>query len=196
VKVIVGLGNPGREYADTPHNAGSAAVDVLSAHFDCRLRFSSRFNAKIGRVTSEETPLLLVAPQTYMNNSGAAVASVLHYHKAGAEDLIVVSDDADLPLGRLRVRAMGGSGGHRGLESIIQHIGTQEFARVRVGIGRDEDGQGLVEHVLTPFTADELEQMAVVVDRAAQAVLCVVRCGAEEAMNRFNAGLPGPAAAP
>lgn len=196
MKVVVGLGNPGAEYADTPHNAGFATVDALSAQLDCRSRLSAKFNARIARTAFEGEPLLLVQPQTYMNNSGLTVASVLHYHKEVTDNLIVISDDADLPFGRLRVRARGGSGGHRGLESIIQHIGTQGFARVRIGIGRAEDGRDLVKHVLAPLTARELEQMAEVVDRAAQAVLCIVRSGAEQAMNRFNSDPAAPATEP
>jgi len=187
VKIVAGLGNPGAQYANTPHNAGFAVVESLAVRLACRLRRSLWFKARTARAAAGADAVLLVQPQTYMNNSGAAVASVLRYYKAGPQDLIVVSDDADLPLGRLRVRATGSSGGHRGLDSIIQTLGTRGFARVRVGIGRRETGRGLIEHVLGPLTPPELERMAVVVDRAAQAVLCIVSSGAEEAMNRFNA---------
>lgn len=192
MKIVAGLGNPGAQYANTPHNAGFAVVDALAGRLGCHLRRSLRFNARTGRAMLETGAVLLIQPRTYMNNSGAAVASVLHYYKAEPRDLIVVSDDADLPLGRLRVRARGSSGGHRGLESIIQSIGTQAFARVRVGIGRKESGQGLVDHVLSPRTPQEEQQMAVVVDRAVQAVLCIISSGEEEAMNRFNAEPAAP----
>jgi peptidyl-tRNA hydrolase, PTH1 family len=190
VKIVVGLGNPGKQYADTPHNAGFEVVNDLSVRLDCRLRRSLRFDARIGHAVRAGEPVLLVQPQTYMNNSGMAVAAVVRYYKADPRDLIVVSDDADLALGRLRVRVRGGSGGHKGLASIIQHVGTQDFARVRVGIGREKDGVDLVEHVLTPLSAEGRKQMSVVVDRAAQAVLCSVDCSVEEAMNRFNADPP------
>jgi peptidyl-tRNA hydrolase, PTH1 family len=122
-----------------------------------------------------------------MNASGDAVGAILRYYKLAPGDLIAVVDDADLPLGRIRVRPQGGSGGHKGLESIIRQTGTEAFPRVRVGIGRDpERRKGLVEYVLTPLSREEQEQMAVVVDRAALAVLCIADLGAEEAMNRFN----------
>ena len=190
--IVAGLGNPGAQYANTPHNAGFAVVDALARHLDCHLRRSLRFSARTGRATPDSGPVLLIQPRTFMNNSGTAVAAVLHYYKVEPRDLVVISDDADLPLGRLRVRARGSSGGHRGLESIIQSLGTAAFPRVRVGIGRRESGQGLIEHVLSPYTPQEQQQMAVVVDRAVQAVLCIMCSGVEEAMNRFNAepGIP------
>lgn len=187
MKIIVGLGNPGKQYEGTPHNAGFAVVDRLADQLACSLRRSFRFAARIGKAARGNGPIWLVKPQTFMNRSGDAVGAILRYHKLDPGDLIAVVDDADLPLGRIRVRPGGGSGGHKGLGSIIQQISAEAFPRVRVGIGRGGPGRKeLVEYVLTPLSPDEQKQMAVVVDRAALAVLCIVDLGVEEAMNRFN----------
>jgi peptidyl-tRNA hydrolase, PTH1 family len=185
VKVIVGLGNPGKEYDRTPHNVGFEVVERLSERLDSPLRRSWRFKARTAKAAWSEKPVLLVQPLAYMNNSGSAVAPVLRSKGGQPGDLIVVLDDADLPLGRLRVRAQGGSGGHKGLASIIAAVGTQEFARVRIGIGRDREGD-LVQHVLTPFSSEEQRQVQEGIGRAADAVLYVVEHGVEKAMNQFN----------
>lgn len=187
MRVIVGLGNPGKEYTHTPHNVGFEVVEKLAARWDCRVRWSFRFRARTGKAAVNGTPLLLVEPQAYMNNSGPALAPLLRAKGAGPQDLVVVADDADLEMGRLRVRAKGGSGGHKGVASIIASLGTEEFARVRIGIGRDPGGRNLVEHVLTPFSVEERRQMDDVIERAADAVCCVVESGVDAAMNKFNA---------
>ena len=187
MRVIVGLGNPGKQYVHTPHNVGFEAIDNLAARLDCRLRGSFRFQARTGKAVVRDEPVLLVQPQAYMNNSGPALAPLLRTKGAGAPDLIVALDDADLAVGRIRVRAKGSSGGHKGLASIIASVGTEDFVRVRIGIGRDSGGRDLVEHVLTPFSSEERRQMDDVIERAADAVLCVVESGVEAAMNKFNA---------
>jgi len=186
VKVIVGLGNPGKQYGNTPHNAGFAVLDEIAARLACRLRRSLRFRALTGRGAWAGEDVLLVAPAAYMNLSGPVVAAVLRAKGARPADMVVVMDDADLALGRLRVRPGGSHGGHRGLGSIIEALGTADFARVRVGIGRDADGRPLVEHVLAPLGAGDRRRLAAVIGVAADAALCVVASGADEAMNRFN----------
>ena len=186
MKVIVGLGNPGEQYARTPHNIGFMVVDRLAERLDCRLRASARFQARQGTVRYGGNELLLAEPQTFMNQSGRAVGALLAYRKLGPADLIVVVDDADLPLGALRLRKQGGTAGHRGLMSIAEAIGSNEFARVRVGIGRGRPGADLVEHVLGAFNRDEWEAAAKAVDSAGDAVLCTVEHGMDAAMNRFN----------
>ena len=186
MKVIVGLGNPGKRYADTPHNGGFAVVDALAETWNCRLRRSFRFGARCGKARGNGEPVLLVKPETYMNNSGQAVGGLLRYHKAPPSDLVVVLDDADLPLGRLRVRACGSSGGHRGLASVIGHVGGEAFARVRIGIGRRGQEEDLVRHVLSAFSARDRPRADRAVDMAAEAVQCVLEHGVEAAMNRFN----------
>jgi len=187
VKVIVGLGNPGDEYARTPHNIGFLVVDRLAERMGVRLRGSSRFQARVATAAHEGIEVLLVEPQTFMNSSGRAVGAVLAYRKLAPADLLVVVDDADLPFGSLRLRKQGGSAGHRGLESIAAAVGTTDYERVRVGIGRSEGTGDLVRHVLTAFGRNEWEQAQGIVDKAAEAVLCAVRDGMDAAMNRFNA---------
>jgi len=136
VKVIAGLGNPGREYAQTPHNVGFDVVVMLAERLQAEWRNSRRFQARTARATFAGCECLLVQPQTFMNLSGTSVAAVLRYHGGCPADLVVVLDDADLPLGRLRIRKSGSSGGHRGLASVIDVLGGGDFARVRLGVGR------------------------------------------------------------
>ncbi len=186
MKVIVGLGNPGETYARTPHNMGFMVVDNLAGRLDCRMRSSGRFQAMTGMARHAGQEILLAEPQTYMNESGRAVGAILAYRKLGPESVLVVADDADLPLGALRMRRKGSSGGHRGIESIAGVLGTNEFARLRVGIGRGRPGADLVRHVLNAFGREEWSEAEKAVKDAADAVLCWIEHGAETAMNRFN----------
>lgn len=190
MKVIVGLGNPGKQYANTPHNVGFGVADVLADRLGAGFRRSLRFRAKIARGTYGPEALLLVKPQTYMNNSGESVAAIVRYRKLEASDTVVVVDDADLDLGRLRLRPGGSSGGHRGLQSIIRHLGSDAFARIRIGIGRRHAGGDLIKHVLRPFSQQERKQMTQVVGRAADAVMRVLDTGIDDAMNDFNGPPP------
>jgi PTH1 family peptidyl-tRNA hydrolase len=186
VKVVVGLGNPGRDYENTPHNVGFAVLDETGVRWGCEWRRSLRFRSQFARAGSGEKTVYLVKPQTYMNLSGSAVVPMLRYHGAAPADLVVVLDDADMPVGRIRVRERGGSGGHRGLASVLEGVGTEEVVRVRVGIGRRENDGGLVEHVLTPFSDAERERMGRAIRVAADAVEMIVRSGPASAMNAFN----------
>lgn len=187
MKIIVGLGNPGNKYENTPHNVGFAVVDELAVMLSCRLHKGLRFRAGSGRAEVAGQSVLLVKPMTYMNNSGEAVAAIARYHKVDVVDVIVVSDDADLQIGSLRIRAGGGAGGHKGLNSIVQHVGSKEFARVRLGIGRgDGSRQSLVDHVLEPFSRDEKLVMDKMIGQAAKAVICMLESGTDVAMNKFN----------
>jgi PTH1 family peptidyl-tRNA hydrolase len=195
VKVIAGLGNPGSEYADTPHNVGFDVVALLAERLAAVWRASMRFEARVARADHGGQAWWLVQPQTYMNRSGTSVAPLLRYHGGTPEDLVVVLDDADLPLGRLRIRAEGGSGGHRGLASVIEALGTEAFARVRVGVGRDPEAGGLVQHVLGRFDPARRALARTSVIAAADAVACLVEQGLAEAMNRYN-GWQADSAAP
>ena len=186
MNLVVGLGNPGREYEDTPHNAGFAVVDRVANRLGCAWRRSLRFRGRTAQGVCGATPVLLLKPETYMNVSGEAVAAVMRFRRLSAADLVVVSDDADLDAGRLRIRARGSSGGHRGLDSIIRCVGTDAFARIRVGIGRRGERGDLAGHVLAPMGKAEREAIGPAVERAAEAVLWVVEQGAESAMNRYN----------
>ena len=187
MKVVVGLGNPGREYERTPHNVGFQAVDALAGRLECRLRSSARFQALVGTAAYAGQDILLVEPQTYMNASGRSVGAIVQYRKLTPADVLVVVDDADLPLGSLRIRKQGSTGGHRGLTSIAEALGTDAYERVRIGIGRGEGSRDLIDHVLSAFTATEWKTVRTVTDEAAEAVLCAVECGIETAMNRYNA---------
>jgi peptidyl-tRNA hydrolase, PTH1 family len=185
MKIIVGLGNPGRKYERTRHNAGFMVVDALAGSLKLDLA-QEKYHAFIakGRIGPEEA--LLAKPQTFMNESGRSVGAILRYTYAKAADLVVVHDELDLPLGSVRVKIGGGHGGHNGLRSIIEHIGTPDFVRVRVGVGRPIPGFDAAAYVLSPFTAEERKSAMEAVGRAAEAVRAVVLEGAVKAMNRFN----------
>jgi len=187
VKVIVGLGNPGRKYEHTRHNIGFEVVAELARAAAAEFRRGWLSSASTARVRLKDGgELLLVKPQTFMNRSGTAVAPLLRKKGLKPADLVVVVDDADLEPGRLRIRKQGGAGGHNGLKSLIQELGTDEFVRVRVGIGRDPAGTELVDHVLTRFAPHERETMDAAVRQAAEAVREIARAGADAAMNKFN----------
>jgi len=185
VKVIVGLGNPGDEYDLTPHNLGFMAVERLAE--TCEARFSRReARARVARAEIEGEQAVLAKPQTFMNLSGQSVAGLLKKWEASAEDLIVLVDDVDLPLGSLRIRLRGSAGGHNGLKSIIGAIGTDQFVRVRMGAGPDRVVGDLVSYVLARFRKKDMETVAEMAGRAAEAVRIILKEGPEKAMNLFN----------
>ena len=185
MKIIVGLGNPGRKYERTRHNAGFMAVDAIAGSLKLDLA-QEKYHALIakGRIGADEA--LFAKPQTFMNESGRSVGAMLRYTYAKGADLVVVHDDLDLPLGSVRVKIGGGHGGHNGLRSIIEHIGTPDFVRVRVGVGRPIPGFDAADYVLSSFTAEERKAAVEAVEKAAEAVRAVVLEGAVKAMNRFN----------
>jgi PTH1 family peptidyl-tRNA hydrolase len=183
--VLVGLGNPGRSYARTRHNVGFRVAEEIARRAGVSLS-TKKFGALAGRGTVAGRAALLVLPQTYMNLSGEAVASLLGYFRAEPADLVVVHDDLDLPFGRIQVKQGGGIAGHRGLASIVERLGTDDFARIRVGIGRPEVGDA-VDYVLERFTDDQERGLPPIIERAADAVEAVLADGVTRAMNRFNA---------
>lgn len=190
--MVVGLGNPGREYAGTRHNVGFAVLDRLAGRYDCSFRNRWKFSAGVAEFTLNGEKVVLVKPQTYMNRSGAAVAALLRWRKITPAELLVVVDDADLPLGQIRLRASGGSGGHNGLRSIIESLGGgDEFARLRVGIGRHGPvGEDITDHVLGEFSPQERGAAAQAIEQAAEAAECCVKEGLTPAMNQFNRTTP------
>jgi peptidyl-tRNA hydrolase, PTH1 family len=190
MKLVVGLGNPGPKYAGTRHNVGFDVLDRLSAAAPGSTVWT-KFEAELCSVSIGSEKVLLAAPQTYMNLSGRAVRSLMDFYKLAASDLLVVCDDLNLEPGRLRLRGSGTAGGQKGLQNIIQHLGTQEFARLRIGIGRPPGRMDAAAYVLQKFAAQERELMEVVVAQAADGVGLWVRQGIEAAMNRLNAP-PGP----
>lgn len=182
MKAIVGLGNPGRQYAGTRHNVGFDVVDELARRWKVQLR-PWKSVAELAVVVGRGA--VLVEPLTFMNASGEAVSRVAAFHKVEPPDILVVVDEVQLPLGRVRLRRSGSAGGHNGLKSIIQHIGP-EFPRLRIGVGRGDPQWDLADHVLSRFAADEREAAIEAVQRAADAVELFVEEGIEAAMNRFN----------
>ena len=185
--LIVGLGNPGREYARTRHNAGFLVLDRLAERFRANWATEKKFNARLAKSEHEGQRLILCQPETFMNSSGEAVGVIVGFHKLPLNRLLVVVDDADLPLGEIRFRPGGSSGGHHGLESIEQHVGSREYARQRIGIGRGERNvREITDHVLAPFQANEQKLLEKVLQKACEQVECWLSAGGTQAMNRFN----------
>lgn len=185
VHLVVGLGNPGARYATTRHNVGYQVVDRLAAAHG--LRFAQRrFEAMLAEGTILDQRVVLAKPETYMNASGEAVGPLVRWHKVALSDLLVIYDDLDLPLGRLRLRPSGSAGGHLGMKSIIAALGTHAFPRLRIGIGRPPAGLDAAAYVLQPFSPDERPLIAAALERAQAAVECWLREGLAAAMNAFN----------
>lgn len=190
VRLIVGLGNPGRRYSGTFHNAGFAVVDCLARSFGIGLRPSG--GAVCGSGTADGTPVRLAKPMTYMNRSGEAVAPLYRGCKAFPEDLIVVHDDLDLPLGRVRLKRGGGTGGHKGLLSLQDALGTRDFLRVRVGIGRPPEDVDPADYVLSPVPAESRNLFLEGVAAAGEAVRGILTEGFDRAATRWNARRADP----
>lgn len=185
MKIIAGLGNPGAEYAHTKHNVGFMLVDALAEELGIDA-WREKFNALVaeGRIGAEK--VLLVKPLTYMNESGRALAPLLDWYKLAPEELIVVHDDMDIAVGTIRLRRKGSAGGHNGIKSLLAHIGSQEFSRVRIGIGRPLPGWTVVRHVLAPFSAEDGPKVHEAIAYLLPAVECIVTDGIDMAMNRYN----------
>jgi PTH1 family peptidyl-tRNA hydrolase len=191
--LIVGLGNPGRDYAKTRHNAGFIVVDQLAKRWQADWKAEKKFSARMARAESNERQALLCKPQTFMNSSGEAIAVVVNFYRIALERLLVIVDDADLPLGQLRLRPNGSSGGHHGLESIEQHLGSREYARLRIGIGRTAGPREITGHVLGRFSSTEAELADKVFAVASDQAECWLNDGIQKAMNQFNGTIVGPA---
>jgi PTH1 family peptidyl-tRNA hydrolase len=193
MKLIVGLGNPGPRYQATRHNVGVRVLDALASRVGAGPG-EKRYRGLTAEASVASTRVLLLAPETRMNRSGDAVAAALAAHPEldPAADLLVVFDDADLPLGRLRLRARGSSGGHNGLGDVLEQLAALTVPRLRFGIGRPEGPSDTVDWVLTPFSAEEETLLEHALPRAVAAVLCFVREGIGPAMNRFNGPWPEP----
>jgi PTH1 family peptidyl-tRNA hydrolase len=183
--VIVGLGNPGGEYAQTRHNVGFWCVDILAKEHSIALGRRHR-TALVGEGVIAGSRVALAKPRTYMNLSGEAVRYLLARYRVSPRQLLVIYDDMDLPLGKLRLRPSGSAGGHNGIKSIIQATGSQEFPRIRIGIGRPAEGLVGREHVLGHMSSEERKAAEDAVRRAAEAVAFILTEGIEAAMNRFN----------
>ena len=183
--LIVGLGNPGREYKDNRHNVGFMLIDRLCVRLNARM---SRVQAKalVGSVSYEDRKLILAKPQTYMNLSGQSIQSLARFYKLPLENMIVAHDDLDLPFGTIRIRPGGGPGGQKGVASAIERLGTKDFRRLRIGIGRPPGRMDPAAYVLQDFARSDLVLLSEVLDHAADAILTFVTEGLNVAMNKFN----------
>jgi PTH1 family peptidyl-tRNA hydrolase len=188
VRLIVGLGNPGEKYRRTRHNVGFMVADALAAETGAP-HWYEEADALVAETSIEDQPILLVKPQTFMNRSGAAVAELIETHQATPADLFVILDDVALELGTLRMRERGGHGGHNGLRSIIECLDTEDFPRLRIGIGRGELQGDLADYVLAPFPQEDVLVVQEVVGAAAEAVEAALRDGTGAAMTRYNGPL-------
>jgi peptidyl-tRNA hydrolase, PTH1 family len=193
VYLIVGLGNPGAEYARTRHNAGFLVAERLADRWQASWTYEKKFNARLASAQRGPRRALLCEPQTYMNSSGEAVGAVLGYYQVPPTGLLVVVDDADLPLGELRLRPGGSSGGHHGLESIEQHVGTREYARLRVGIGRQDGAREITGYVLGRFGSTEAALADRVLTVATDQAEAWLEAGIQKAMSQFNGVVSDPA---
>ena len=188
--LIVGLGNPGREYEKTRHNVGFRAIDRLADKLGCRID-KGKFQGLYGQAMYNGVKVMLLKPQTYMNLSGRSVLQLSAYFSIPPQRIIVLFDDISLPPGRLRVRADGSAGGHNGIKSIIAELGSQDFPRVKIGVGgKAHPEQDLADHVLSSFSSLEEKALTVSLKNAADAALAIIDHGVGEAANRFNGSKP------
>jgi len=192
MKLIVGLGNPGRHYVNNRHNVGFKCVDLFAREYGISLT-QRRALSKLGTGEISGTKIVLAKPQTFMNLSGEAVSALIRRYHLSSKDVLVIYDDLDLPLGKIRIREKGSSGGHNGLKSIISHLGTQDFPRIRVGIAPAEGGDSTsasevdaIEHVLGDFTDEEKIVMREVYIKVAAVIECILTEGIAAAMNKYN----------
>ena len=184
--LVAGLGNPGKRYERTRHNVGFEVVDALARRAAVSFRRSWRFPGDLAEVRDDGERLLLLKPRTFMNRSGQAVGPVLRRKGLALAEMIVIVDDTDLECGKIRLRRRGSAGGHNGLKSVIAALGSDDFIRLRVGVGGRPGDRDMVDHVLSGFAPDERTRVDEAVERAAEAVWCVVRDGVDPAMNRYN----------
>ena len=184
--LIVGLGNPGREYEKTRHNCGFRAIDLLANHLGCKID-KAKFQGLYGQTNYKGRKLMLLKPQTYMNLSGRSVLQLSAYFNVPPARIIVLFDDISLPPGRLRIRADGSAGGHNGIKSIIQEVGSQTFPRVKIGVGAKPNPDfDLADWVLSTFSASEEKALQPALEWAAEAALAILEHGVPEAANRYN----------
>ncbi len=193
MKLVVGLGNPGKEYARNRHNVGFRCVDYLARHSAIQLKVR-RHRSRLGSGRIDDTEVLLAKPQTFVNRSGEAVSKLALQYGIAAGDLIVISDDLDLPLGKLRIRPGGSSGGHKGINSIVAQLGSRDFIRLKVGIGRPAQGEGnqeldedaIITYVLGDFTPVQRRTIEETIPRVSEAILCLLTEGLAIAANKYN----------
>lgn len=185
--IIAGLGNPGRKYEDTRHNIGFRAIDYLSVKYGIGVN-RLKHKALIGDGIINGERVMLVKPQTFMNLSGESINDIVEWFKLPVKNLIIIYDDADLPLGTIRIRPKGSSGTHNGMKSIIYHLQSDEFPRIRIGIGNAPEEWDLADYVLSRFSPEEAGIIAKSIERVAEATAVIIKSGVEAAMNQYNGG--------
>jgi peptidyl-tRNA hydrolase, PTH1 family len=186
--LLIGLGNPGREYKDTRHNFGFMLIDRITVRLNARgMKVQSK--AIVMNAVHEERKLILAKPQTFMNLSGQSVQGLIHFYKVPLTNVMILSDDLDIPFGTIRIRASGGPGGQRGLSSILEKLGTKEVPRMRLGIGRPPGRMDPAAYVLQNFSRDEMKSISEILDHATDAVFAFVTHGLNKAMNEFNGSM-------
>ena len=185
MKLVVGLGNPGKQYEATKHNIGFMVIDAIADSVP-HTPWKEEQSAEVCSITVDGEKVLLVKPQTFMNASGESVGPLMRYYKIDPSDVYCIYDDMDLPVGKLRIRPNGSSGGHNGIKSLISHIGTENFPRFRVGIGRPLPQWTVIDHVLAPFSEENQEKVQKGIKDTAKAVLGTLEVGIDKGMNQFN----------
>lgn len=184
--IIVGLGNPGKEYANTPHNVGFMAVNEIAKNNNIEFKLSKKHNAMIGEGIISGEKSYLIKPLTYMNLSGNAVRSFVEYYNIDLENVLIIYDDMDLPLGTIRIRKSGSSGGHRGMKSIIENLGTTNLKRIRIGIGHPETKNEVIDYVLHQLTKKEEESLLTSIQKVPQMIEMSINHNFEYMMNNYN----------
>jgi PTH1 family peptidyl-tRNA hydrolase len=185
VYLVAGLGNPGPEYEHTRHNAGFMVIDALADRYRISVQ-RSKFNVIYGRGTIEGVETILAKPQAFMNRSGPPIRQLADYFRIQREAVVIVHDDIDLVFERLKIKEKGGDGGHKGIRSLIQALGSGEFVRLRVGVGRSQTRADVVDHVLRPFSRDEQSALDEILHRSVEAIATILSKGTLEGMNRYN----------
>lgn len=185
MKLIVGLGNPGKKYEKTRHNIGFMVIDKIAEKLNIELN-QAKFKGQFGTAQVEGEKVFLLKPLTYMNLSGESVQAIMDFYQMDVADLVVIYDDLDLPVGKIRLRQRGSAGGHNGMKSIIAHLGTQDFNRVRVGINRPTNGMAITDYVLSRFSAEEEMHIQEAVERSAEACIEWIKKPFLQVMNTYN----------
>ena len=183
--LIVGLGNPEREYANTRHNMGFDTINKLAKTYNIEIN-KNKFKGIYGTGIIENEKVILLKPQTYMNLSGDSIIETIHFYKIELKDIIIIYDDMDVEVGNIKIRKKGGAGSHNGMKSVIQNIQSEEFTRIRVGIGKPEDNQDKINYVIEKISEEEKEKLNIGTEKAKEAVIDIIKYGVDFAMNQFN----------
>lgn len=183
--IIVGLGNPEKDYSNTRHNMGFCAINKLADQYEIQVN-RTKFKALYGTGVIEGQKVMLVKPQTYMNLSGESIKEILQFYKMGEDKLIVIYDDIDIEPGNIKVRKSGGTGTHNGMKSVVHELNTQNFKRIRIGIGMPEEGEDLIEYVIGAISEEDLSKLEEGIELAKNAIIEILKNGIDKAMNQFN----------